>query len=135
MGACGCGEGNAAFKLKAPDGRWYVIELQPGCDYCSHGPGLCVLHPDMASYLGDDLDFLPELPWLRDEHKCAMFKCGPSAEEVKHAAVKCFGGTDIKDDDVIDGALAEILGEDIWKDYLTGSPELIEANTTRGNAS
>jgi len=126
MCQCGCVEGNEAYKLRAPDG-WYVIEFQPGCDYCDHGPGLVVFHPDAIDHFDNGyIDDIPELPWLGNgELKQAMLKCGPSKTETANAAIQSLGGTAV-DGGVIDGCLAEILGEDFWQDHLTHAPSLIK---------
>jgi len=125
MGQCGCYEGNQAYRIKAPNG-WYVIELLPGCNYCDHGPGLSICHPEAMDHLeGGDILCLPELPWCGPgEFKLATFKCGLSPTESGEAAVKCFVSEDCECK--IDEDLADILGEDFWKEYLDKSPSLVE---------
>ena len=124
MCTCGCGEGNDAFKLRAPDGGWYVIELRPGCHYCSSGPGLAIRHPD-ANYEFDDHEYLPELPWIGEgEFKMALFKSGLDADEARTAAIKSLVYND--DECKVDEGLAEILGYEFWQNHLTESPSLIK---------
>lgn len=123
MGACGCISGNQAFKLKAPDG-WYVIEFMQGCDYCCHGPGVQIHHPEAVKYL-DDVEYMPDLPVIGDDEHCiTMIKCGPNMSEAENAAVKCFTGSETENN-CVDEVLAEILGEDFWRDTLSDPPLII----------
>ena len=124
MGTCGCISGNPIFKLKAPKG-WYIIELLSGCDYCSHGPGIQISHPEAAKYFVDEIKEISELPIIgKGEHCVTVIKCGLDPDEAKNAAAQCFVGSEI-DDNGIDETLAEILGEDFWKDALCSSPSVI----------
>ncbi len=131
MGECGCVSGNQVFKLKAPDG-WYVIELMRGCDYCCHGPGIQIHHPEAWKPMDfgfdsmENVELMPDLPVIgAGEHCITMIKCGLDLDEAKNAAVKVMVGIDVSGDDVIDETLAEIFGEDFWRDALTNSPSVI----------
>ncbi|MGK3995026.1 hypothetical protein [Sorangium sp. So ce1024] len=44
MGECGCGSSGAHYRLPAPDGATYVIQLQPTCRYCPEGPAGVAVH-------------------------------------------------------------------------------------------
>lgn len=128
MCECGCTSGNQVFKLKAPRG-WYVIELLRGCHYCSSGPGLQIYHSEAVKYL-DDVEHFSVLPTIgKGEHCISMIKCGLNPDETEKAAIKCFVGTQVDDDEcqngIIDEPIAEILGEDFWKDALTAAPSVI----------
>ena len=130
MGECGCGIGNECFKIKAPNG-WYVIELLCGCDYCCTPPGICVHHPEAIDpmFFGfdniEDMASLPDLPVIGKGEDCfSMIKCGMDSDETMDAFVKCFSGTEVEDNK-IDGALAEILGGDFWKDTLGKPPSVV----------
>ncbi len=126
MGECGCTSGNQAFRLKSPDG-WYVIELQCGCDYCATGPGIQIHHPESVKFNAyeDEIKEMPILPTIGEgEHCISMIKCGLDPDEAKEAAVRCFSGADLEQQK-IDDILAEILGEDFWKNALTKSPSVI----------
>lgn len=123
MGECGCMSCGQHFKLKAPDG-WYVVQLLPGCDYCGVGPGLQIYHPEATRYI-DDIEYMPDLPVIGEgEHRIAMIKCGLDPDEARDAAAKCFVGSEVEDSRV-DTVLAEILGEDFWKDALSKPPSMI----------
>lgn len=125
MGACGCGEANEAYKLKAPKG-WYVIELIYGCEGCSHGPGILIHHPEAAAYFEDEIDHIPELPVCGKDEDCyTMIKCGLNQDEAEKAAIKCFTGT-VVDGDSLDEIDAEMLGESFWKEALSNSPTVIQ---------
>ena len=124
MGECGCTSGNQYFKLKAPKG-WYVIEFLHGCYYCSSGPGVAIHHPEAVKYL-DDVEYLPVLPTIGSgEHAITMIKCGLNPDEAEKAAIKCFVGAGTDDSGCVDSYLAEVLGEEFWKDALTNSPSVI----------
>lgn len=125
MGECGCSTGNPMFRLEAPEG-WYVIQLLPGCDYCSVGPGIEILHPGVTDCIPEFED-LPDLPMVGpNTHPTSLIKCGLTPEEAGKAAIKCFKDTPLElDDTVIDESLAEILGEDFWKMALTKCPEVV----------
>lgn len=124
------------FRLKAPEG-WYVIQLLPGCDYCSIGPGIEILHPGVTDCI-PEFEELPDLPVVGpDTHPTSLIKCGLTPEEAESAAIKCFKGTPLEPDegvdedglycpiDRIDESLAEILGADFWKMALTKRPEVV----------
>ncbi len=125
MCECGCISGNQVFKLKAPKG-WYVIELLPGCDYCSHGPGIKISYPEANKDM-DDLRHFAVLPALGDGENCVtMIKCGLDLEEAKEAGTRCFVCPEgVLEDNRIDEVLANILGEDFWKEALTKPPSVI----------
>ncbi len=128
MCECGCTSGNQCFRLKAPKG-WYVVELMRGCDYCSTAPEIQIHHPEAVKFL-DDVKHLAVLPTIGEgERATTMIKCGLNQDEAEKAAIKCFVGTQVDDDEcqngLIDEILAEILGEDFWKDALTDSPSVI----------
>ncbi len=127
MGECGCISCGQHFKLKAPKG-WYIIRLVPGCDYCGVGSGVFIDHPEAVEgfYNKEDIKEIPELPTLgnRGKFKTTTIKCGLDPDEARKAAIKCFSGTETEDNK-IDNILAEILGEDFWKGFLTESPRLI----------
>ena len=38
MGQCGCNDPDCLYKLPAPGGRWYVIEMYHGCNECGDTP-------------------------------------------------------------------------------------------------
>lgn len=60
MGACGCGDYAADFKLPGPDGIVYAIEVRTPCDYCSTPAGV-VLHRFTATGAKEwGADKLPE---------------------------------------------------------------------------
>ena len=123
MGACGCNSGNQMFKLKAPNG-WYVIELLRGCLYCSAPSGLRVYYQEAAQCL-DDVEEMSSLPTIGEgDYKVTMIKCGLDPDEARSAAIKCLVGTETEDN-MIDEILADILGEDFWKDFLSQSPSVI----------
>ena len=131
MCECGCASGNKVFKLKAPNG-WYIVEFIRGCDYCSVGPGLQIHHPESINpmTLGFDTieqmaENMSDLPTIGSgEHCVSMIKCGLDPDEVKKAAVKCFTGV-VVDGDSLDEIDAEELGEDFWKDTLSGFPSVV----------
>jgi hypothetical protein len=130
MGECGCSSGNKVFKLKAPNG-WYVIEFMRGCDYCSAAPGIQIHHPESINPMSfgfdtiEDMKSISDLPTIgKGEHCISMIKCGLDPDEAKVAAIKCFTGV-VVDDDSLDEIDAEWLGEDFWKNALSGSPSVI----------
>ena len=128
MGACGCGSNNKCLKLRAPNG-WYVIEFVPGCDYCSHPPGILIHHPEAAVHLTDvkHMEYLPTMGSGRD---CvSLIKCGPDPEEAMDAAIKCFSGIDV----VIHDSLAEVMGGDFWQDVLRASPSVVYPKENKGD--
>lgn len=130
MCECGCSSGNRAFKLKAPDG-WYIVELMPGCDYCDVSPGIQIRHPESIEPMDfgfdtvEAMEEIPDLPTIgKGEYCISMIKCGIDSGEAEKVAIKTMAGTEV-DNGIIDEVLAEILGEDFWKEALTGAPSVI----------
>ena len=125
MCECGCIMGNTAYKLKAPTG-WYIIEMQPGCDGCSIGPGIKVLHPETASfYYDEDMMRLPNLPTIGEfGEKISLIWCGPSRDEVGGLALKAFIGYPIEDGEV-DKDTAVEMGRDLWLEGLGKAPTVV----------
>ena len=126
MCECGCISGDRAYKLKAPNG-WYVIEMLSGCEGCCHGPGISIQHPEAAAFMGD-ADELPELPVIgTGEHAVTMIACGMTKDEAEEAVKSCMVGAET-DDNKIDAALAEVLGEELWCRSMTAAPRVIYPN-------
>lgn len=42
MGECGCSAVHPRWKLPAPDGGWYAIEVYTGCEYCDAPAGVVI---------------------------------------------------------------------------------------------
>jgi len=121
MGECGCTSGNRLYRLKAPKG-YYILQMNPGCDYCDVGPSIFIYTPEeAASFLMDEIDHLPDLPF---NFRCAVIKAGPDRAELMKAATETMVGAETEDGK-IDDILAEILAEDLWKFKLLQPPSVV----------
>lgn len=65
MGDCGCGDFGAHFKLPAPDGNTYVLQIYDSCPDCDTGAGLIVHRMTEEELRGWTAWATPELPWNR----------------------------------------------------------------------
>jgi len=126
MCECGCWGNGKKYKLPSPNG-WYIVLLHSGCNYCGVGSSIAIL-PN-SDFYKDELEFIPEFPIVGEGADSAiMISCGMSPAEAERAAVDTISGTALDRDSgmVIDAYTAELLGEELWTDYLKRSPIVID---------
>lgn len=61
MGQCGCGDFYGDFKLKAPDGNNYIIQIYKGCKECNMPAGIIIYNFDKEEGKSWDVDHIQEI--------------------------------------------------------------------------
>jgi hypothetical protein len=127
MGECGCISCGKTYKLQAPDGGWYVFQMLPGCDYCSVGPTIHISMPQTSKlYYEEELEHIPTIPTIvSGKEVVAVIKCGIPPDQAANLAVKTMVGSETENNK-IDEYLAEVLGEDFWREAMQQAPDFVQ---------
>ena len=127
MCECGCSMGNPAYRLPINRTSCYVVELYPGCDYCSAPPAVIVRKVDRSSVFWDELQEAPLLPLTKvDDYTEAAIRCGPDPDEFRKEARPLIVGYPTDRRKALDGDDADVMTDEIWKAVLRKMPQVIE---------
>ena len=122
MGECGCGMDLTTYRLPAPDGKFYAVELYPGCVECSTGPAVYIRHVNKSVWDWEEVRKAPMLPTFGlDGEKQSGVRCGLPRDEFREAArVSNAAIGSMKDNDT------DELADELWEEAVRGRLEVIE---------
>lgn len=119
--------GNPAYRLPINARSCYVIELYPGCDYCSAAPGVIVRKVERGSIFWEELQEAPLFPLAKvDDCTEGAIKCGLDPDEFRKESLPFLDGYLVDDRSALDKDDADIIAEELWKEVLRGMPEVID---------
>lgn len=127
--------GNPAYRLPVNKDACYVIELYPGCDYCSAAPGVIVRKVERSSTFWREVQEAPVFPLVKvDDCTEGAIKCGPDPDEFRKQARNYVAGYPTDRHKALNTDDADIITDEIWKEALRGMPEVVAYEKQRSVA-
>jgi len=127
MGECGCIACSKRYKLQAPNGGWYIFQMNPGCNNCCVGSTVYISMLQTSKfYYEEELEHIPTIPTIGSgKEVVAVIKCGIPKDQAANLAIKTMVGSETEDNK-IDEYLAEVLGEDFWEEAMSHAPDFVQ---------